>query len=114
MLDPHALTNPNLGPNLPLLLSVVTAWGMEKLKAAKWFPGLTPESSASVQKMFSAIFALLAAVGVTITYDATVGTLMITGLTLANMGQVGLLTLQNFLTQHLWYHGVIKKDETGG
>jgi hypothetical protein len=109
--DPHALTNPDLGPNLPFILSIASAWLMEKLKLASWFPGLTPESTASVQKLFSAVVAILTAVGVTITYDATVGTLMITGLTLSNIGQIGLLSAQNFLTQHMWYHGVIKKND---
>lgn len=92
-----------------LTVSTIIVWVIERLKGASWFPVLTVESTERFKRIIGAIFAGLAAVGVTYSYDPNLGVLTIKGLTLTSI--VGFLWawLQNFIVQQGVYHGVVKK-----
>ena len=90
-----------------LTVSAVVVWIIEKLKGASWFPVFTPQSSERVKQVIGAI-AALTAVGITYTYNPTLGILTISGLTISSVGQFAWAWTQNFVSQQILYHGVVK------
>lgn len=92
-----------------LTVSTIIVWAIERLKGASWFPVLTPESTERFKQVVGAIFAGLAAVGVTYTYDPNLGVLTISGLTISSIANFAWTWVQNFVVQQGVYHGVMKK-----
>lgn len=95
-----------------LTLSAVVVWLLEWLKGAGWFPLVSGASSERMKRLFGASVAALAAVGITYQYDPTAGVLVISGLTLSSVGHFAWVWLQNFVSQQLIYHGIVKNGRT--
>src|SRR3990167_25373 len=94
-----------------LTVSAVVVWIIERLKGASWFPALTPESSERVKQVIGAIAAALTAVGITYQYNPTLGVLTISGHTISSVGSFTWAWIQNFVSQQILYHGIVKHPE---
>lgn len=92
-----------------LLVPAAFAWLIERAKQAKWIGWITPESTDSLKRFISGLMAVLGAVGISASYDA--GTLTIIGLLPANIASMGLLIVQNYLVQHVTFHGALKEPK---
>ena len=97
-----------------LTASAIIVWVIEKLKGASWFPVLTPQSSERFKQIIGAIAAALTAVGITYQYNPDLGVLTISGLTISSMAQFVWAWAQNFVSQQVLYHGVVKNGAGGG
>ena len=95
-----------------LTISAIIVWAIDAFKAVSWFPVLTPESTERFKRTVGAIAAGLAALGITYHYDPSLGVLTIGGLTIGSMGQFAWSWLQNFVTQQVLYHGVVKNGNS--
>lgn len=67
------------------------------------------EHTRALNRLVSAILAAIAAFGIDWTYDATHGTLLITGLTLASILTSGWEFLKQLVIQQMIYDGVVDK-----
>lgn len=91
----------------------VIVYVIEWLKANPRFSWLRAEQK-TLQRVVSAVLAAVAAVGINWTYDATHGTLVITGLTSTAILLTGWEWLKQFVVQQLIFDGVVAKEGTNG
>jgi hypothetical protein len=91
--------------------SAIAVWLLERAKRTAWFPFLTEQSTAAVQRLWGIIAAVISAAGINYTFNSTEGTLLITGLT--SVGITGALWAfaQSFTLQQFVYHGIIKSEK---
>lgn len=89
-------------------LSAVVVVIIQWLKNSPWFPWLNAQSEKA-KHVAAVLGALLTAVGVHYTYDASIGTLTITGLTLAGVGHGAWHVLQSYAFQETLYKGAFKQ-----
>lgn len=94
---------------LQAFVGVLAAFILQWLKRQSWFPFLNTWSAKWWKVTVSALVAAASAVGITYSYDPTIGRLVVDGLTWASVWN-GLLAFGvSFLSQHLAYEGVARK-----
>lgn len=94
---------------LQLIIASISAFVIEHLKKAAWFPWLT-EYEDGFNRFVAIAVAVCASIGIAFTYDATAGTLLITGLTWESVQAVGWTSVKQWVLQQLVYKGVVKPD----
>jgi len=87
-------------------IAIISSYGIQYLKGQPWFPFLKANAQ-KLNTMVTAIIAALAGLGVAITFNE--GTLMVTGLTLANLGHIVSHFLEQWAFQHAAYQGLINR-----
>jgi hypothetical protein len=70
---------------IQVALGYVMSFAIETLKQAAWFPWLTEQSARIVKMVVAWVVAAASACAVTFTYDPTLGNLLVTGLSWANV-----------------------------
>ena len=80
---------------------------MQFLKKASWFPLLTERMDTILKVAFSALVAAGSALAISFSFDATLGQLIVTGLTWANVGHGLMVFLTSFLSQQFGYRLLI-------
>lgn len=94
---------------LQAFVGVLAAFALQWLKRQRWFPFLNAWSAKWWKITVSAIVAAASALGITYSYDPTIGRLVVDGLTWASIWN-GLLAFGvSFLSQHLAYEGVARR-----
>jgi len=100
-----------------VIYAAVTAWVIERLKRASWFPVVTQQTER-VNKVLAAVFAALGTVGILVahTWEPTSHTLTIT---IAGLTAMNVVTFAwNFLGQYVLtkgaYHLAVKPISNGG
>lgn len=94
---------------LQAFVGVLAAFVLQWLKRQSWFPFLNTWSAKWWKITVSAIVAAASALGITYSYDPTIGRLVVDGLTWASIWH-GLLAFGvSFLSQHLAYEGVARR-----
>jgi hypothetical protein len=88
-------------------LSAVVVVVLQWLKRSPWFPWLT-DRTEKAKHVAAVLGAAATAVGVHYTYDASIGTLTITGVTLAGIGHGAWHWLQSYAFQESLYKGVFR------
>ena len=91
--------------------SALVVYGIELMKKTSWLPWIT-RTSDNVNRTVSTLLAAATALGIHSTFDASRGTLVITGLTMASLLHFGLDWLRSFVFQQMIYKGVIKPQAT--
>lgn len=110
-MDPTATTAIVTDPILSqLTASSIAVWLIQRLKSAPWFPALDANSSVVVQRVFAVATATLTTVGINWSYDASLGVLTVTGLTVAGIADALWAFLQSLVAQQVIYHGVVKPE----
>lgn len=94
------------------VISAASAYGIEALKTAGWFPLITPATSARAMKIVGAFVALITSLGIHYQFDPTIGALTITGLTVAGIKDHGYDWLRSWVLQQITYDRVIDPPTT--
>ena len=94
-------------------LSAVVVVILQHLKSASWFPWLTQETEKA-KRIVAAFAAALTAIGIHYNYDATTGTLMFTGITVAAIGHGIWHWIQSYAFQEVLYKGAFRGDAAKG
>ena len=92
-----------------LTTGAVVVYALEWLKSAGWCPWISADTKR-LNRVLSAILAATAAVGIGWTYEASQGTLVITGLTASGLLTGGYEWIKQFSVQQLLFDGVIAKQ----
>ena len=100
-------------PTLPfdLIFGVAISHGMEWLKDTPLLPWLQRVGQPRLKAFLASAFSFCAALGLAFSYDAGTGTLIITGLTLDQVGQAGMSWLTTWATAQSWYKGVTERQK---
>lgn len=94
------------------VLSALSVWLIQRLKAWSAIPWIN-ENSKVASRIVSGFSALLAAAGITVSFNHDLGVLTITGLTLTTIG-VGLWKwLESFVVNELLYQTAVNKAAPG-
>lgn len=95
------------------VVSVGTPFVLERLKASQHplAAFITPYTPV-LNRVTAVVVSVLMALGVTCSYDAYTGTLMVTGLKLADVVQLALTALGNFFVQQMVYRARIDPRRT--
>lgn len=94
---------------LQAFVGLLAAFVLQWLKQQHWFPFLNTWSAKWWKIVVSAVVAAASALGISYSYDPTLGRLIIDGLTWSSIGH-GLLAFGvSFLSQHLAYEGVARR-----
>lgn len=88
-------------------LSALITFVLEHLKQSSWFPWLSQQTEGW-NRIASVVLAAIGAVGIHAEFDATAGTLVITGLTLGGLLHFVLEWGRQWLYQQLIYKGVVR------
>jgi hypothetical protein len=91
-----------------VVLGAVFAYILQWLKGASWFPLLTESSTTFIKVLWSAILAAFTALGLSYSYDPTLGVLAIGGLTWSHVGQSLVQFLFALIVQHGSYELLVK------
>lgn len=96
-----------------VMWALAMSYVMQFLKKQKWFPLLTPESTANVQAFFGFIVAMATAAGIHIAVtgnmlDGSGLSFSVTGLTIDAIKDVGF----QWVSQQAWYDGLVKSRQT--
>jgi hypothetical protein len=86
----------------------VIVYFMQMLKRRGWLIG---SDTKGLNRALSMILAGVAAVGINWTYDATAGTLVISGLTWAAVGAMAWEWLKQFVAQQVLWDGVVQRPK---
>ena len=90
-----------------VVLGAVVVYVLEWIKRARWVAFITIETK-KLNGFLAKAAALLMAVGIHYEFDATAGTLMITGLTIAGLAHGLWVWLQQVVVQELIYNTAIQ------
>jgi hypothetical protein len=104
----HGLDNPTATGGTAL----IAALAIQALKNSGWATWFNRETGKA-NLFLSLVVAAIAQAGIHWTYDATAGTLVITGLTMAAAHALYQTSLQ-FSAQHVWYKAIVVLPETLG
>lgn len=96
-----------------MIVSAGAAYVMQWLKKSAWFPALSTESTALYQRGFAVLVAVITSLGIHYSYDATLGTLTVTGLVGSQLYDHGVDFLKSFVLQQLTYDAAIKPNAAG-
>ena len=92
------------------IVSAASAYVIQMLKNAKWFPVISDKTTKWGQIAFSALVALCTSLGVHYSYDATAGQLVITGLLASSLYDHAVDWLRTFILQQLTYDVAINRE----
>lgn len=92
-----------------MVLGFVSTLLYERLKKWDKFGLITEHTDKSIRVLFGAFMAAATALGVHVTFDATAGTLMVTGLTAAAMGTALWETGQQWAINEMIYRTAIQR-----
>lgn len=95
-----------------LTFSAVSVFVIQKLKQAKWFTLITPDSK-TMNTIASAVAAALAATGVHIAFASDTGTLTVTGLSMTTIGAGAWAWLKSFVLNE-WIYQSTRQAGTPG
>lgn len=84
------------------LVSAGTPYVLQWLKAQPWAPFIQPYAP-TLNRITAVAASLVTALGVTWTYDAATGQLVVSGLVLADVVRLGLSIVGNFVVQEVVY-----------
>jgi len=104
----HGLDNPTATGGTALM----AALAIQALKNSGWATWFNRETGRA-NLFLSAVVAAVTSVGIHFAYDATAGTIVITGVTMAAAHALYQTSLQ-FSAQHVWYKAIIVLPETLG
>lgn len=91
-------------------IAILMPYFLEMLKNAKWFPWLDAVNIWRV-RMMSMMTAVATSVGINVSFDPTVGHLIITGLTLTTIAQLLFQSSVQFKIQETIYRAAIKPHQ---
>lgn len=89
------------------VIAYICSAAIEWLKQQKWFPFLTMESS-TLNRWVARLVAALSVVGIHATFNATEGTLLLSGLTGAGLLTAALEFFRQYLFQQVAYRKLVK------
>lgn len=91
-----------------LTLGVIVSYVIEWLKTSNRVPWLH-DYSDRLNRIVSAVLAIVASLGIQYTYDATTGTLVLSGLTLSSLVPVAWEAIKQFVANEVAYKVVVKR-----
>lgn len=87
-----------------LFFSFLIQW----MKNTKWFPVISADT-AKLNRVLAVVASGITAFGIHHTFDASAGTLTITGLTLAGIYHGGWQWLRSYMVQEITYQKLVKE-----
>jgi hypothetical protein len=97
-----------IDPLSQLTAAGLVVWCIQKLKAAGSIPWIHRQTD-KLNRILAVLAALLTAAGIAWTFTPQTGTLVITGLTVANLAHVAWIALQQVVAQELIYRTAVKR-----
>lgn len=94
------------------IVSAISVWLIQKLKAWRKLPWIN-ENSKLASRIVSGFMALLSAAGITASFNHDLGTLTVTGLTLATIGAGLWKWTESFVVNELLYQTAVNKAGPG-
>ena len=91
-------------------IGIMIVWLIQWLKRLPWFPWVA-ERTAAANRLISAVLALASASLIHYSWDSTEGTLVITGLTLANTVHFLFAAAGQFCGQEVLYQMAYHKEK---
>ena len=91
-----------------LTLGVIVGYVIEVMKGSDWFPWMHTYTDR-VNRLVSLVLAVVASLGIQYTYDATTGTLVLSGLTLSSLVPVAWEAVKQFVANEVAYKVVVKR-----
>ena len=94
-----------------VIIGFIAPFILQLLKKASWFPFLTERADRYIKVGGSAVVAAGSALAITFAFDATLGQLIVTGLTWGNLWN-GMLTFAvSMISQQVSYRTLLKPKE---
>lgn len=107
-MDPSSFTYGDLVAT-QVTVSALIVYALQWIKRSSWVPWIT-EHTKALNRWIAALVAAAAAIGIHTEFDATAGTLVITGLTLAGIAHGLFEWARSWIFQQMIYDGVIARD----
>lgn len=95
-----------------LTASAVVVWLIQYLKKAGWLTFMT-DDTAVINRVVSALLALVTAAGIHYQFDTVAGVLTVTGLTISNGLHFIWAAIQQFVGQEILYEAIYNKPRPG-
>lgn len=96
---------------IQIVVGIIASFAIQWLKRSPWFPLLTERTDKILKVAFAAVVATGSALAISFSFDATLGQLVVTGLTWANVGHGAMAFLTSFLSQQFGYRLLIAPKE---
>jgi hypothetical protein len=91
-----------------VVISAVVVWLLQAAKKSKLVPWLTAETG-QLNRLVAVVASLCSSVGIHFTFSVAAGTLIVTGLTLAGIGQFAWHWVTAFVSQQLIFQTAVNK-----
>lgn len=110
MLDPNGTAEVFNPISVQGGIAILTPYILETLKNARWFPWVNDFQLWRV-RLLSMVTALATSVGISFSYDASIGQLVVTGLTFGAVLQLLFQAAVQFKVQETVYRAAIKPHQ---
>ncbi len=96
---------------LMLVVSAIMPWMLELSKDWSWFPFMQRVSKFApiLNRVTPLVVSFLAAIGITVGFDAQTGVFMLSGLVTSEILRAAILSIVGMVTNQMSYHGLVKQ-----